>query len=266
MSGMFLSRIRIYPIKACAGTDVQEASMDERGLRYDRRWMLVDEQGIDLHQFDHPRLASVVVALADDNLWIQAPGMSELHIPLQPEQDTPLIAQWFQGLSEAVPASKEADAWFQDFLHVPCQLVFMPAEAQHVVEPGYEINYDLAAFTSFQYHLLGQGSLDDLNRRLATPVPMERFRPNLVVAQAPAFAEDNWHTIQINDCIFHVVKPCDRCAIITVDEVRGVMTGKEPLTTLAKYRTFNQKVLFGQYLLSQERGVLRVGDEVQVIE
>ena len=263
---MFLSHIRIYPIKACAGTDVQKASMDERGLQYDRRWMLIDEQGNDLHQFDYPRLASVVVALDNERLLIQAPGMSALHIPLQPEQDTPLTVQWFQGLSEALPASKQADAWFQDFLHAPCQLVFMPEKARHSVEPGYEINHDLAAFTSFQYHLLGEGSLDDLNQRLATPVPLERFRPNLVVAQAPAFAEDSWHTLQINHHTFHVVKPCDRCAITTVDAARGVMTGKEPLTTLAKYRTFNQKVLFGQYLLSEVRGILHVGDEVQVIE
>ncbi len=266
MTGMFLSRIRIYPIKACAGTDVQEASMDERGLQYDRRWMLIDEEGNDLHQFDHPRLASVVVAIDNDGLLIQAPGMSPLHIPLQPEQDTPLIVQWFQSLCEAVPASKEADEWFQDFLHVPCQLVFMPEKAQHSVEPGYEINHDLAAFTSFQYHLLGEGSLADLNQRLATPVSLQRFRPNLVVAQAAAFAEDDWHTIQINQRTFHVVKPCDRCAITTVDASRGVMTGKEPLTTLAKYRTFNQKVLFGQYLLSEERGVIHLGDEVQVVE
>ena len=266
MTGMFLSRIRIYPIKACAGTDVQEASMDERGLHYDRRWMLIDENGNDLHQFDHPRLASVIVALDNDGLLLQAPGMSQLHIPLQPERDTPLVVQWFQGLCEAVPASKEADGWFQDFLHVPCQLVFMPEKAQHSVEPGYEINDELAAFTSFQYHLLGEGSLADLNQRLATPVPLERFRPNLVVAQAPAFAEDNWHALKINQHIFHVVKPCDRCAITTVDASKGVMTGKEPLTTLARYRTFNQKVLFGQYLLSSERGVLHVGDALEVVE
>ena len=266
MPDMFLSHIRIYPIKACAGTDVQEASMDERGLHYDRRWMLVNEQGKDLHQFDHPRLAGVVVALDNDRLLVQAPGMLPLSIPLQPQYTTPRVVQWFQGVCEALPASAQADAWFQDFLHVPCQLVFMPEQAQHPVEPGYEINHDRAAFTSFHYHLLGEGSLDDLNQRLAVPVPLERFRPNLVIAGAPAFAEDSWRTIKINHYIFSVVKPCDRCAITTVDAERGVMMGKEPLTTLAKYRTVNQKVLFGQYLLSTEKGILHMGDPVQIIE
>jgi uncharacterized protein YcbX len=266
MSDLFLSRIRIYPIKGCAGTDVQEAHMDERGLRYDRRWMLVNEQGTDLHQFDHPRLSSVVVALEDDCLMIQAPGMPSLSIPLQPQHTRPLVVQWFQGSCEALPASDEADVWFQEFLHVPCQLVFMPASTQRFVEPKYAVKHDLAAFTSFQYHLLGEGSLEDLNQRMDTPVPLERFRPNLVTAGAPAFAEDRWCTLQINRHTFQAVKPCDRCAITTVDPVRGVMTGKEPLTTLARYRTFNKKVLFGQYLLSEDTGVLCVGDMLQILE
>ena len=265
MPDYFLSRIRIYPIKACAGTDIQEAHIDRRGLRYDRRWMLVNEQGRDLHQFDYPRLASIVVSLADDSLCVQAPGMAPLHVPMQPEQSTPLVAQWHQGSAETLPVSRLADEWFQEFLHVRCQLVFLPENAQHPVEPGYEIDHDLAAFTSFHYHLLGEGSLEDLNQRLETPVPLERFRPNLVIAGVPAFAEDSWRTIQINQQLFHVVKPCDRCAITTVDPVRGVMTGKEPLATLARYRTFDKKVLFGQYLLSREPGMLHVGDAVQVL-
>jgi uncharacterized protein YcbX len=158
------------------------------------------------------------------------------------------------------------DVWFQDFLHASCRLVFLPEDACHGVKPQYALNHDLAAFTSFQYHLLGQSSLEDLNQRLDVPVPLERFRPNLVIAGAPAFAEDSWRMLRMNDHLFHVVKPCDRCAITTVDSVKGVMTGKEPLTTLARYRTFNKKVLFGQYLLSGETGMLRVGDAVHVLE
>lgn len=266
MSEFSLSRIRIYPIKACAGTDVQEAHIDRRGLRYDRRWMLINEEGSDLHQFDHPRLASIVVALKEESVEVQAPGMEPLSLSLQPQHSTPLVVRWFQGICEALPASDEADAWFQAFLHIPCRLVFMPETALHPVEPGYEINQELAAFTNFHYHLLGEGSLNDLNSRLETPVPLERFRPNLVVAGTPAFAEDNWRTIQIGQQIFFVVKPCDRCAITTVDPVQGVMTGKEPLTTLARYRTFDKKVLFGQYLLSEMDGVLHVGDPIQILE
>jgi uncharacterized protein YcbX len=192
--------------------------------------------------------------------------MPPLHIPLQPQHSTPLVVQWFEGSSEALPANTQADEWFRTFLSVPCRLVFLPESAQHHVAPQYAPNHDLAAFTSFPYHLLSEGSLKDLNERLATPVPVDRFRPNLVIGGTPAFTEDTWRTIQINQHTFHVVRACDRCAITTVDAARGVMTGKEPLTTLARYRTFEQKVLFGQYLISGEKGTLRVGDAVQVLQ
>ena len=197
---------------------------------------------------------------------MKAPGMPQLRIPLQPQHSAPLIVNWYQGVSKALPASDEADRWFRDFLHVSCRLVFMPETSQHPVEPGYEVDHELAGFTSFHYHLLGEGSLNDLNQRLASPVSLERFRPNLIVAGAPAFVEDSWRTVRISDYTFHVVKPCDRCAIITVDPERGIMTGKEPLTTLARYRTFDKKVLFGQYLLAEGVGTLRVGDVLQVLE
>jgi uncharacterized protein YcbX len=262
---MFLRHIRIYPIKACAGTDVQQAYMDERGLHHDRRWMLVNDQGGDLHQFDYPVLASIEVAFTDDYLLVQAPRMSPLHIPLEPQSRQTRTVTWFEGQAEVQTVSDLADAWFQDFLHVSCRLVFMPSTTPRRVDPEYAINDDLAGFTSFQYHLLGEGSLNDLNARLETPVPLTRFRPNLVVAGAPAFAEDSWRTLRIGQQTFHVVRACDRCAITTVDPVAAVMTGKEPLRTLARYRTFEQKVLFGQYLLSPDTGLLRVGDPVEII-
>ncbi|MBA3823508.1 MAG: MOSC domain-containing protein [Ktedonobacterales bacterium] len=268
MATPFLSRIRIYPIKACAGVDVQEAHMDERGLRYDRRWMLINDHGSDLHQFDYPRLASVVVALDEDHLVLSAPAMPSLRISLQahirPAQ--PVAVRWHEGSCEAIPASDAADAWFQAFLRVACRLVFMPEGAEHRAGSKHADHHALAAFTSFQYHLLSEGSLVDLNQRLETPVPLERFRPNLVVAGVPPFAEDAWRVLRIGEQQFQTVKPCDRCAITTVDPLRGVMTGKEPLTTLAHYRTFDHKVLFGQYLLSGETGVLRVGDRLEVVD
>jgi uncharacterized protein YcbX len=266
MSDIFLSRIRMYPIKGCSGSDVQEAHMDARGFRYDRRWMLVNELGLGLQQFDNPQLARVVAGLDDDGLVVNAPGMTPLHVPIQPQLARPQVVRWYQGRCEAVSVSEQADAWFQRFLHVWCRLVFMPESTPRFVAPEYAINHDLAAFTSFQHHLLGEGSLEDLNQRLDTPVPIERFRPNLIVGGAPAFAEDGWRTVQIGRQTFHVVGPCNRCAITTVDAETGVKTGKEPLATLARYRTVEQKVLFGQYLLSSDIGVLRVGDAVQVLE
>lgn len=265
MSEMYLSRLRIYPIKECAGADVQETHMDQRGLRYDRRWMLVNEYGNNVHQLRYPRLAMITVSLSENGLVVRAPEMSPLRIPLRPQTAAPLVVRWYEGECEALPASDEADTWFSAFLQDPCRLVFMPEHTPRYVAPEFAVNNDLAAFTSFQYHLLGEASLADLNQRLQTPVPLERFRPNLVVAGATAFAEDTWKTLQIGDHTFHVVRACDRCAITTVDTTTGVLTGKEPLTTLASYRTFDKKVLFGQYLLTANTGIIRVGDVVQIL-
>jgi uncharacterized protein len=266
MSAIFLSRILLYPIKGCSGTDVQMAHMDARGLRYDRRWMLVNEFGLGLQQLDYPILARIVAGIDDDNLCVQAPGMPSLRIPVQSQLEQSNVVRWYKGRCEALSVSAQADAWFQRFLRVWCRLVFMPESTPRFMEAEYARNHDLAAFTSFQYHLLGESSLEDLNQRLDTPVPMERFRPNLVISGAPAFAEDSWRTIQIQQRVFHVVKPCNRCAITTVDASTGVRSDKEPLATLARYRTYQQKVLFGQYLLSSESGLLRVGDTVQILE
>lgn len=266
MSDLVLSRIRLYPIKGCNGADVQIAQMDKRGLCYDRRWLLVNELGLGLQQFDNPRLSMVTVSLVENGLRVQAPAMPTLHVPLQPQHTHPITAKWYRGSCEALPVSRQADEWFQHFMNMYCRLVFMPEETQRFVEPTYALDRDLAAFTSFPYHLLGESSFNDLNQRLETPVPLDRFRPNLVIAGAPPFAEDQWRTFKINQHTFHTVRPCDRCAITTVDASVGVRTNKEPLKTLARYRTFQQKVLFGQYLLSRDTGTLHVGDPVHILE
>lgn len=134
------------------------------------------------------------------------------------------------------------------------------------MNPDYAIDHDIVSFASgYPYHMISEASVAHLNQLLDAPVPLDRFRPNIVIAGAPAFAEDAWQTIRINQQVFQVVKPCDRCAITTVDQVTGEVAGKEPLRTLARFRTVKQKVLFGQYLLAEMRGILRVGDRIQVV-
>ncbi|GCE03845.1 MOSC domain-containing protein [Dictyobacter aurantiacus] len=267
MSEIVLKSIRIYPIKACAGIEVEEAQMERRGLRYDRRWMLMNDAGTYYDQLSHPRLACIVPQIHEDGLRLQAPGMPSLRVPFHLEQITPLSVRISRSICEVLPIGKEIDEWFQDFLHVSCRLVFMPETTQRTVNPDYAINQDIVSFASgYPYHLIGEASVAHVNQLLDTPVPLERFRPNLVITGAPAFAEDNWQTIRINQQIFHLVKPCDRCAITNVDQRTGEVAGKEPLRTLARFRTVKQKVLFGQYLLAEEKGLLRVGDLIQVVQ
>jgi uncharacterized protein YcbX len=268
VSDIVLKHIRIYPIKACGGIEVAQAQMEERGFQHDRRWMLTNADGT--HYFDqleHPRLASVVPQIHEDGLRLQAPGMPPLRVPFQPEQANSISVRISRSVCEAIPVSREADEWFQDFLHMPCRLVFMPETTRRAVNPDYAIHQDIVSFASgYPYHVISEASVALVNDLLDAPVPLDRFRPNLVIAGAPAFAEDTWQTIRIGQQIFHLVKPCDRCAITTVDQLTGEKTGKEPLRTLARFRTVKQKVLFGQYLLAEQRGMLHVGDSVEVVQ
>lgn len=267
MPEMVLKSIRIYPVKACGGIEVAQAQMEERGFQYDRRWMVTSLDGA--HYFDqteHPRLATVLPQIHEDGLLLQAPGMSPLRVPFHVEPAASLRVRISRSIVEAIPAGAETDEWFQDFLHTPCRLVFMPETTRRAVNPDYAIHDDLVSFASgYPYHVINEASVAELNRRLATPAPPDRFRPNLVISGAPAYAEDTWQTIRINQLVFHLVKPCDRCVITTVDQTTGEKTGTEPLRTIARYRTVAQKALFGYYMLAEELGVVRVGDHVQVV-
>ena len=144
----------------------------------------------------------------------------------------------------------------------------MPEETRRLVNPLYAVGDSIVSFADgYPFHLLGESSLADLNERLASSVPMNRFRPNFVVHGSRAFDEDNWKKIRIGATSFHVVKPCGRCVITTIDQVKGEHTGQEPLRTLAQYRSEDHNILFGQYLIAEkEDDILRVGDRVQVIE
>jgi uncharacterized protein YcbX len=133
------------------------------------------------------------------------------------------------------------------------------------IKSRYQVNNEQVSFADgFPFLLISDASLADLNQRLEQPVPMNRFRPNLVVSGCEAFAEDGWQSIRIGSIGFRVVKPCDRCVITTVDQTQGIR-GKEPLLTLAQYRRWDGKIWFGQNLIHEQLGMLKVGDSVEII-
>jgi hypothetical protein len=167
---------------------------------------------------------------------------------------------------DAISAGDEAQKWFSAYLDIPSRLVFMPENSIRRVEPDYDIHNDIVSFADgFPLLLISQHSLDDLNNRLVTPVPMNRFRPNVVVKGSGAFAEDRWKKIRIGTMLFYVVKPCSRCITTTVDQETGIQ-GKEPLATLSRYRKVDGNVLFGQNLIPESIGTINVGDCVEIVE
>ncbi len=260
-----LCEINIYPIKSTKGISLQSARVERRGLQFDRRWMIVDEAGVFLSQREFPRLALVSARIDGEALLVNAPGMGELFLGATSENNSAINVRVWDDDVKAVTAGEAAKKWFTEFLGAQCQPVFMPEESTRPVKPKYSRDNDIVSFADgYPLLLISRASLADLNLRLATPVPMNRFRPNLVVDGCDAYAEDTWKDIRVGDTIFHVAKPCERCVTTTVDQTTGV-AGKEPLATLSRYRNVGGAVLFGQNLLPANLGVLRVGDPVEAL-
>lgn len=259
---MHLSGLYIYPIKSARGIAVQTAQVDARGLQYDRRWMVVDDKGNFLTQRKLPRMALIHVDLRTNSLAVNAEGMRELTIPLQaPETKKVQVHVWDDTL-DALDAGDEASVWFGKMLGFECRLVQMPDEGSRFVNPKYAPPKSLMSFAdAFPVLLTTEASLDDLNARLQEPVPMNRFRPNVVIRGSSAYEEDSWQRLRVGAVSFLVAKPCARCTVPTVDQDTG-KNGKEPIRTLQSYRTIDSKVYFGQNLVHENRGVLKIGDPV----
>lgn len=264
-----ISGLYYYPIKSCRGFAVERAFVTRRGLEHDRLLMVVDENGMFLTQREFPRMALIephLLAGADgDLLTLRAPQMAPLDVSIRTGGSRSTVVVW-RSTCQAVDQGDAAAAWLSDYLGSRVCLVRIADEFKRAVSPDFAINPDDETSFSDGYPILiiAKASLDDLNTRLATPLPMNRFRPNLVVSGCDPFAEDTWQRIRIGGIDFALVKPCARCQITTTDQTTTEV-GKEPLATLATFRRIDGKVIFGQNVIGLGTGLVRVGDRVEVI-
>ena len=264
-SALVLQEIYLYPIKSLGGISVRQAIVEERGFRYDRRWMLVDKKGDFVTQRTYPQLAVLQVALGDTQLEVFSKIDPSQRIAFDLDLVSPqeLSVQIWGDEVLARLVSDEVSRWFSDFLGMALDLVVMPESSERKMDPRYAVHEESVSFADgMPYVLIGQSSLDDLNQRLSEPVGMDRFRPNMVFSGGEAYAEDQFKELQIGEVGFQVVKPCGRCVLITVNQ-QTAEKGKEPLATLATYRTVNNKVYFGQNAVALTPGIVRVGDPIQ---
>lgn len=265
---MVLSEIWIYPVKSLAGIRLTEAQVQEKGLQYDRRWMIVDPFGRFLTQRDFPAMALLEVEVQANALLISNKLRPEenISVPFQPLTAEAVNVTIWDDEVNAVTVSNEVDAWLSDQLDMEVKLVLMPDTTERKADPRYAKNNENVSFADgFPFLLISQASLDDLNRRLTEPVSMKRFRPNFVVTGTRPFAEDQWKSIQIGSLRFDIVKPCARCVLTTIDP-ETTERGKEPLKTLATYRRLNNKILFGQNVVAKQHGLVKQGDQILLKE
>ena len=261
-----VTSLHIYPVKGCAGIEVSGVRLDAQGPLLDRRFMVVDHNGRFLTQRELPSMALVRTKIAPTALVLEATGMPKLQVPLASRSSARKLVEIFGDQVSAEPTGRSAADWLSEFLGVACELVRFADEAVRGVDPDYAPAESRVGFAdAFPILLISEASLAGLNARLQQALPMNRFRPNIVVGECDAHAEDTWRRLRIGDVPVDVLKPCSRCTVPTVDQLTGV-TGKEPSATLARYRRKNNKVYFGQNCLHRELGMIRVGDEVQVLE
>lgn len=264
---MHIISLHRYPIKGCRGQALDRAAIDSLGLVGDRRLMLVDDDDRFLTQRQLPSLTGIAPILDGSRLTVSAEGYAPLEIDVDPHGPTRTVSIWNDQV-DAADQGDDASAWFSGVTGRSCRLVGFGAVARRPIDPRYTPRPDAGTAFTDGYPLLGmlQESLDDLNTRLAVPVPMAPFRPSVVIAGAPAWSEDGWTTITLGEVIVDAVKPCQRCVVTTIDQATGARhPTQEPLRTLATMRTQpGRGVLFGQNLVGRGEGEIAVGMAVRV--
>lgn len=256
-----LASLHIYPIKSLGGFVLEQARITDRGFEHDRRWMLVDAEGHFFTQREIPEMACLHCSPTHTGLRVtDVRDGDAIDLPWSIEQGERSTVQVWNDALSAIHAPVELSAWFSDKLEHTVSLVFMPDTSHRRIDTRYA-NGLTALNDGFPYLIVSQASLDDLNARMEDPLPMERFRPNIVIAGGTAFQEDDWKEISIGSVRFALVKPCTRCAITTTDQRTGER-GKEPLRTLASYRQRGNGVHFAMNAVALSGDMVRVGDLV----
>ncbi|CAG7619369.1 MOSC domain-containing protein [Actinacidiphila bryophytorum] len=270
-----LSALHIYPVKSLRAVRMQEAVVEPWGLAGDRRWMLVGA-GTDtaLTQREHPRLTLLAaLPVGGGGLRLTAPGQPPLTV-VPPAAGPLRTVRLFSRTLDVLPAGAEADAWFSAFLGVPVRLVHLDDPAvRRPIDPDYALPGETVSLADgFPLLVTTTGSLEALNELIAAgdragegPLPMDRFRPNAVIDGTAPWAEDGWRRVRIGQVAFRVPKPCARCVVTTTDQDTGAR-GKEPLRTLGRHRRVGSGLLFGQNLIPEHPGTLRVGDPLTTLE
>lgn len=280
---MKISSLLVYPVKSCKEVALGMEQLEVRGLKYDRKFVLVDEQGKFLSQRTHPRMCLIETDIGDDPeggpgataVWLEAPDMPRHTVPISrtesfrhdrtgvPFKERPITIH-----KDTCPGIDVGDAhakWFSDFLGLPIRLVQQvertPRRRTTTLAGQIEVSYA----DGYPLLVVSEASLANLNQRIAATggavIPMNRFRPNIVVSDCDAYAEDEPRRYRVGKAVIRMVKPCERCVITTTDQDTAER-GKEPLATLATYRRTSEGVIFGMNAVVETPGKVMVRDEL----
>lgn len=260
-----VSALYVYPIKSLGGVALPQAEVTDRGLKYDRRWMLIDENNRFLTQREYPQMALLKVSIEEEGLSVTHPDKGTVDIPFDYIHHTDEEVRIWDDVCKGLSINSDLDLWFSKALGINSRLVYMPESTYRQVDQRYAPKGTINSFSDgYPFLMIGQASLDDLNSRLEEALPMDRFRPNIVFTGGDPFEEDLMKHMQIAYIDFFGVKLCSRCVLTTINQ-QTAQKSKEPLKTLAGYRSKEKKILFGQNLIHKGIGFIRVGDAIHVL-
>ncbi len=267
MNELIISELAIYPVKSMRQIQLKKSSLQFGGLKHDRRWMVIDTDGVMITQREKSRLCLIQPELLnpkhDCSLKLTAENMPDINISIPVGEKTCKAKVW-EDECNAYDAGDKIASWLSQFLDMECRLVYFPENEVRVVDQNYAMPNDQTAFSDgFPILLTSQASLDDLNSRMDENVPMARFRPNVVVSGCEAFAEDDWQQLTVGKITLRIVKSCSRCIIPNID-VDSAERCKDPVKTLATFRKCNNEIFFGQNVVADGQGEIEVGMEVVV--
>lgn len=265
MNKYTVSKLIIYPIKSMRGIELDSVQVENMGFANDRRWMLVDLQSQFLSQRKYPEMALLKIQLGRDLMKVTfTKNKNSMDIPIETDSANAFQVKIWNDSVNAHSVGAKYDKWFSRCLGTDCRLVKIDKVGRPVDAEFNPINSITGFSDGFPFLILGEESLNLLNSKLSAPVPVNRFRPNIVFSGGSPHDEDGWKQFRIGGVLFYGVKLCSRCVVTTIDQ-NSAEKGFEPLNTLKLYRNFNNKIMFGQNLIHEGNGIITVGDEINII-
>lgn len=262
---MKVASLHIYPVKSLGGVSCSSFIFEPWGPERDRRWMVVDAEGRFLTQRQLPVMAQIKPIMRENGLTLTHEHAATLDVDCPSRLDRQSVTVWKSDVLTCDAGDKAAE-WLSSILGKACRLVYMdePQKARKQHYEGYD--YPTSFADGFPGLLCTEASLNNLNERLAHPVPMERFRPNIVVSGALPWAEDQWGLLAVGEAVLRVVKPCSRCIMTTVDQASGhIPEAGQPLKELGTFRRQEKGIMFGQNVIVEKPGRVKLGDSVRCL-
>jgi len=261
----YVSKLTVYPLKSAQGINLDQINYQQRGPQFDREWMVINSKNRFLSQREFPLMCLIKTQITNKELILTAPEKEPLIIDFNNRHFKDQTVEVWKDQVDALDCGAEAANWISSYLDTRCRLVTMPGDTQRLVDNNYANNKETVSFADgFPSLILSQASLDDFNTKLDQPITMAHFRPNIVIDDCSAYAEDSWQAIKINDITFSLVKPCSRCIIPAIEPDTGKKR-MDVVKALSAHRRRGNATYFGQNALHDSLGEIHVGDKVELI-